>query len=152
MPVMPELEDQGYLITQVIADFLSTHPSLRLDGIFFPSIQVSNHGGVTPGDNVILFSRSCGVLKHESKYELEHVSLREHDEDGRIFRPEIRKGKHQEQPRLRRGESFSAQNPDYSMYESTLELDRNLIRLHQVKGVVYDTADHDVSYRVDEET
>ncbi|MGE8303322.1 MAG: RES family NAD+ phosphorylase [Pseudomonas kermanshahensis] len=38
-PVMPELADQGYLITQAIADFLSTHPTLNLDGIYFPSIQ-----------------------------------------------------------------------------------------------------------------
>ncbi|WP_213939606.1 RES family NAD+ phosphorylase [Pseudomonas sp. dw_612] len=145
MPVMPELEDRGYLITQVIADFLSTHTSLRLDGIYFPSIQVSNHEGVTPGYNVILFSKACGVLKHESKYEADQVSLWEHDEDGRYFRPEIWGGKGQEHPHRRRGDWFTHQGMPPS-YEPTLELDRNRISIHRVKGVVYDVEHSDVSY------
>ncbi|MDF4003544.1 RES family NAD+ phosphorylase [Luteibacter sp. PPL552] len=39
MPVMPEFEDDGYLITQLIADFLATHADLALDGIQFQSVQ-----------------------------------------------------------------------------------------------------------------
>lgn len=151
VPVMPELEEQGYLITQVIADFLSTHPTLSLDGIFFPSIQVSDHAGVTPGHNVILFSSSCGVLKHEAEYEVEHVSLWEHDEDGSSFQPEIRPGKQKEHPSRRRGERLSARPQEQPLYEATLEVIRSQIRFHRVKGAVYHTASHDVLCHLDEE-
>lgn len=145
IPVMPELEDQGYLITQVIADFLSTHPTLRLDGIFFPSIQVNNYGGITPGHNVILFSKACGVVKHDSKYEADYVSLWEHDEGGRYFLPEIFEGKASEYSHRDLGERCVHQGL-HSSYEPTLELDRNRISIHSVKGAVYNVDQHGVSY------
>ena len=144
VPVMPGLEEQGYLITQVIADFLSTHPALLLDGIFFPSIQVSNHAGVIPGHNVILFSKSCGLLKQESKYEIEDVSLWEHDEDGALFRQEIWPGQLKERRRRRKDEQFVARSQSQCLHDPALELERKRIRIHRVRGAIYDASVHDV--------
>lgn len=55
-PVMPDGEAFDYLATQAIADFLATESSSPVDGIIFPSAQVS-------GDalNVVLFRKSAVV-------------------------------------------------------------------------------------------
>lgn len=39
MPVVPELEETNYLLTQAIADYLSTFERCELDGILFTSAQ-----------------------------------------------------------------------------------------------------------------
>jgi hypothetical protein len=39
MPVVPELEETNYLLTQAIADYLSTFEHCELDGILFASAQ-----------------------------------------------------------------------------------------------------------------
>jgi hypothetical protein len=59
MPVMPENADQGYLITQAIADYLATNEALNLDGILFPSVQVPKDA--SPGLSAILFHKASGV-------------------------------------------------------------------------------------------
>jgi len=55
-PVMPDDESMEYLITQAIADFLSSAPDLNIDGIIFPSVQVA--GDVV---NVVLFHKAALV-------------------------------------------------------------------------------------------
>lgn len=57
--VMPGDEGIDYLTTQVVADFLATTNSPRLDGIIFPSVQVEE------GNNVVLFHDSAKVAKKE---------------------------------------------------------------------------------------
>lgn len=56
VPVMPDDEDLGYLVTQAVADFLATIDQPDIDGILFPSVQ-------TKGDarNVVLFHKSSRV-------------------------------------------------------------------------------------------
>lgn len=90
MTVMPELEEQSYLITQAIADFLATHPKLNLDGILFPSAQKAmSHQQVT-GRNVVLFNKASTVLHAEEDLDREaSVNLWETDEDGTRFVPEV---------------------------------------------------------------
>jgi hypothetical protein len=56
--VLPGDQDLDYLPTQVIADFLSGHPTLDLDGILFPSVQ-SGKAGL----NVVLFQKASRVSK-----------------------------------------------------------------------------------------
>jgi hypothetical protein len=73
MPVMPENADQGYLITQAIADYLATNEALNLDGILFPSVQVPTDA--SPRLSAILFHKARGVEKTEDLEALEHVSL-----------------------------------------------------------------------------
>lgn len=56
VPVMPDDEDLGYLVTQAVADFLATIDQPDIDGILFPTVQ-------TKGDarNVVLFHKSSRV-------------------------------------------------------------------------------------------
>jgi len=55
-PVMPDDELSEYLPTQAIADYLATEREPSLDGIIFPSVQVSGKGR-----NVVLFRKASGV-------------------------------------------------------------------------------------------
>lgn len=52
-PVMPDDQDSDYLPTQAIADFLATDTVTPLDGIIFPSVQVT--GGK---QNIVLFHKA----------------------------------------------------------------------------------------------
>jgi hypothetical protein len=84
-PVMPDDEPFDYLATQAIADFLATEPSVPVDGIMFPSVQVAGHVL-----NVVLFHKSARDVRHDlprlgnldSGAEL-HESVLEVDDDVR---------------------------------------------------------------------
>lgn len=90
MTVMPELEEQSYLITQAIADFLATHPKLNLDGILFPSAQKAMANKQVAGRNVILFNKASTVLNAEEDFDREaSVHLWDTDEDGTRFVPQV---------------------------------------------------------------
>lgn len=57
-PIMPGDEEKRYLATQVVADYLSTNKSLKLDGLIFNSSQVSLEGPASSDDqgkNIVLF-------------------------------------------------------------------------------------------------
>jgi hypothetical protein len=56
MPVMPEDEAADYLVTQGIADYLSSRTTPELDGIIYRSIQNGNKGR-----NIALFHKSSRV-------------------------------------------------------------------------------------------
>lgn len=56
VPVMPDHEDLGYLVTQAIADFLATIEHPDIDGILFPSVQAKGDAR-----NVVLFHKSSRV-------------------------------------------------------------------------------------------
>ncbi|MHC8376454.1 RES family NAD+ phosphorylase [Pseudomonas sp. MDT1-16] len=150
MPVMPELVDQGYLITQAIADFLSTHPSLAVDGIFFPSVQHAKNVGHAIGHNVILFNKASGVLKSELKYQASSVSLWEHEEGYSRYRPEIWAGSEHSSP-LRRSSDVRLMVALASSIAPSLELDRTRICIHHVEGVKFTTKADAVEYHQDAE-
>lgn len=142
LPVMPEMVDQGYLITQAVADFLSTHPKLNIDGILFPSIQVSQHGDAPAGDNVILFKKASGVHRCEKEHAASQVSLWDSDEDGMYYTPEFWPASEQPQDHMDDfGPSMQSRR-----YEPALELIRSEISVHQVKGVLFDTKETKVDY------
>lgn len=129
MPVMPENADQGYLITQAIADFLATSESLNLDGILFPSVQGSQ--GESPGQNVILFHKASGVEKTADLEALEHVDLWELDEDHWHFYPHIWEA----------GPSPQDSHPHLmsqtQIHNPCLKLNRDRIAIHKIKGVSF---------------
>lgn len=56
--VMPDDASFEYLTTQAIADFLATEAADPLDGIIFPSVQVSG-----TGTNVVLFHKAARVAR-----------------------------------------------------------------------------------------
>lgn len=63
-PVVPGSESRDYLPTQVVAEYLGSHPEMNLDGVMFSSSQVPNgEGEDVPenggGKNVVLFSHAC---------------------------------------------------------------------------------------------
>jgi len=146
MPVMPELAEQDYLITQVIADFLSTHPKLELDGILFPSAQKTVTSQDTSGHNVILFNKASTVLNAEAHFGGgTSVYLLEYDEDspkGRL-EPEMWT---KESPKEEESHNMPMW-PEPDTIKPALNLDRNSIEICEVEGVAYRTYSHHVKQR-----
>ncbi|CAH1387925.1 RES domain-containing protein [Candidatus Nitrotoga sp. M5] len=143
MPVMPELEEQGYLITQAIADFLSTHPKLVLDGIIFPSAQNTTVHKDAPGRNVVLFNKASMVLNADADYGADHVELWEYDEDSprSWFKPEVwlsqREG-------TRNTSMWLIPDP----IKPALELDLDSIDIYEIEGVRYQKTGHQVKRHI----
>lgn len=145
MPVVPEQEDHRYVVTQAIADFLATHPKLKLDGIIFPSAQHSEADACKPGSNVILFNKSSGVrFADEQNGKQTQVHLFEHDEDGVRLEPMIwTMNRREGSPGMwvRRGGT-----------KPTLELNLDAISIYEIKGVKYDTTSYRVHRTIDKST
>ncbi len=57
LPVTPTVETTEYLVTQMIADYLSQASGLEIDGILFPSVQHRDD----PARNVVLFHDASRV-------------------------------------------------------------------------------------------
>lgn len=138
MPVMPESADQGYLITQAIADYLATNETLNLDGILFPSVQVPKDA--SPGLNAILFHKASGVEKTEDEDALDQVSLWESDEDQWIFYPQIWEGS---PPTEESARGFMG---DIHAPEASLRLARGGITIHKIQGVSFTYKSDPVRY------
>lgn len=133
MPVMPEHEDNSYLITQAIADFLATHPSLCLDGILFRSVQYQG-SGAKQGRNVVLFNKASRVASSGSReIPTSRVQLFETDEDGDHWNPEINVMHPDDRPQVPRW--FT--DPDERA--ATLEIDLDELEIQEVKGVSFTT-------------
>jgi hypothetical protein len=147
MPVMPELAEQDYLITQVIADFLSTHPKLELDGILFASAQNTTTSQDTSGRNVILFNKASMVLNAEVRFGgRTSVHLFEYDENspsGRL-EPEIQTKEHPKEKKDYNPFMWIKQD----QIKPALELDRNAIEIHVVNRVDYQTHCHQVKQHI----
>ncbi|AVH45539.1 RES domain-containing protein [Agrobacterium tumefaciens] len=60
VPVMPDDEDLGYLVTQAVADYLATAQEPAVDGIIFPSVQAKGEAY-----NVVLFHKASRVRPME---------------------------------------------------------------------------------------
>ncbi|MCG0456686.1 RES domain-containing protein [Enterobacter cloacae complex sp. ECC445] len=90
-------QDKGYLITQVIAEYLSVSKEYNLDGISFRSTQVKKDSSVSRrrvskknGYNVVLFNKSSGVMYSGRNERAYKVSLMENlDDDRDFFNPTI---------------------------------------------------------------
>jgi len=148
MPVMPELVEQGYLITQAIADFLSTHPGLELDGILFPSTQNTMTSQDTSGCNVVLFNKASVVLNAEAHSDGgTSVYLWEYDEDHSMRRlmPEIWTKESQKDEEDCNALMWIG---DRDPIKPALELDRNAIVIYEVEGVDYQTCCHQVKQHI----
>ena len=133
MPVMPEHEDNGYLITQAIADFLATHPSLNLDGIVFRSVQYQEKGA-QQGRNVVLFNKASRVASSGSEeIPTSRVQLFETDDDGDHWHPEIDVLHPDDRPELRHRSTVTDERA------TTLEIDFDDLEIRQVKGISFST-------------
>lgn len=141
MPVVPELEDHRYVVTQAIADFLATHQKLDLDGIIFPSAQHPEDGTIAAGSNVILFNKASVVkfadLQNSKRTQ---VHLFEHDEDGRRIEPMIWTEERVD------GSTGMWRLRDLPV--PALQLDLDAISIVSINGVKYDTSALRVSHTV----
>jgi hypothetical protein len=147
MPVMPELEEQDYLITQAIADFLSTHPKLELDGIIFPSAQNTAPHKDSSGRNVILFNKASMVLNAEEHFGGgTRAYLWEHDEDSpeKWFKPEIWTMEPSQSEGVRNTVLWFDPDP----IKPALELDLNSIEIYEIEGVEYRKFGHQVKRHI----
>lgn len=141
-PVIPEHEDESYLITQAVADFLATHGELDLDGILFPSAQVDAETRLrTDARNVVLFNKSSDVASPYGEGspfmdQETHFQMWDYDEDRLIFDPELTT--RAVKPKVRLPPAIGWGNETLG---PALRLDRDQIRIHQILGVryIYDT-------------
>lgn len=90
-------QDSSYLITQVIAEYLSVSAKYNLDGISFRSTQVRKEAGTgrnsvkqASGFNVVLFSKSSGVMYSGANERAYKVDFMENlEDDVHYFHPSI---------------------------------------------------------------
>lgn len=134
MPVMPEKQNQDYLVTQVVADYLS-QPRFNLDGILFPSAQ-NAEADKTDAQNVILLYQSSDVMHIETD---RYASLWEWEDDNCYLSPHI--VAHQATP-----ESHAFISGRESDTSATLKLNVNTIEVHDIRGVAYETEVYPVEY------
>ncbi|MDN8617243.1 RES family NAD+ phosphorylase [Variovorax ginsengisoli] len=152
VPVMPDHEHRGYVITQVIADYLATHPRAAVDGIVYPSVQAKDPSGASFGDNVVLFPRASRV-RPASPGSTASAYLWEHEEDGpgRRFEPQIWFNDAPKEQTSR--PSFPTGTPADALATRrpvALELVRDQIEIHEILDVAVATYPERVRVRVPE--
>ncbi|AYN25564.1 RES domain-containing protein (plasmid) [Buttiauxella sp. 3AFRM03] len=132
-------QDSGYLITQVIAEYLSVSEQFQLDGISFRSTQVRKESVSvkrravrTNGHNVVLFSKSSGVMYSGENERAYKVSLTENLEyDINYFHPTIQLI--EEDPQDSHAWSF----PTVRNNDKALELITTGIMYYCIEGVLF---------------
>lgn len=134
-PVVPELQDRDYLITQAVADYLAAHGTLNVDGIIYPSAQGRRPGERVDGDNVVLFRKACDVNDADGSQATADIALWEYEEDGpgKWFNPSI---------------LFKEREIPWHAHRSVhpaLRLKRDSLVIHDITAVRYDTKPHSVS-------
>lgn len=131
-PVMPDDQDIEYLVTQAIADFLSTESDPRFDGIIFGSVQ-------TPDSrNVVLFNHASTteIPDRPDGTEISAFRWAHHDDepDSSVLVFEtIPQETHEPDPGWHNWPSEIKPVP-------TLRLDRNNIAVHNINAVSYTSA------------
>ncbi|KMK81790.1 MULTISPECIES: RES family NAD+ phosphorylase [Pectobacterium] len=133
-PVVPELQDRDYLVTQVVADYLAAHCRLNLDGIIYPSAQSTRPDEPPVGDNVVLFRKASEVADAEESGETAEIALWEYEEDGpqKWFHPAI---------------LFKDRDENwygYRLLSPALSLRRDSIVIHEIRAVRYESKPYTV--------
>ncbi|MBA5201406.1 RES family NAD+ phosphorylase [Pectobacterium aroidearum] len=134
-PVMPELQDRDYLVTQVVADYLAAHCRLNIDGIIYPSAQSTHPDEPPAGSNVVLFRKASEVADSEERGgETAEIALWEFEEDGpqKWFHPAI---------------LFKDRDEHwygYRLLHPALSLRRDSIVIHEISAVRYESKSYKV--------
>jgi RES domain len=146
VPVMPDDEDLGYLVTQVIADFLATLEDPAIDGIVFPSVQAKGEAR-----NVVLFHKASRVspmdLPPGTRVEVNDGYSTEDgwETDYSVF--EYEPSPTQNVDPARTGQSFDTEGGPSSSREqvdpdprvAALAVDPQSVEVHAVEAVGYQT-------------
>ena len=151
-PVMPDDEIFEYLPTQAVADFLATETTIRLDGVLFPSVQV------TAGEkawNVVLFHKSSRVARLEIPEDLKVEAWTGHsDEDGWHTDYTVFEEAHPRKIQELNESKFplpafpSIIRPPYldpDPRDPTLRIIEGSVEVHHVRGVEFETEKYRVS-------
>lgn len=130
-PVLPEHSEDGYLLTQVISDYLATHAKLNLDGLIFRSAQVPASENKRPL-NVTLFNKASFVKRFFKRHGRElNAYLYETDDEGdQWFHPQVW---YKEDPA-----SLNDDGDFLERTDPTLELIPQSIVICEIKGISYD--------------
>ncbi|MED5525424.1 MAG: RES family NAD+ phosphorylase [Pseudomonadota bacterium] len=161
MPIMPDDEPTEYLITQMIADYLSRRPLPGFDGILFPSVQKKGNRA-----NVVLFNHASKVKPWElaNGVRLE-TSVYDLDEDGSFFHYEVveihpPKDAHSiskedetfdnwiEYNKI--STKFDGSSPDFR--DETLTLYPTSLCIHHIESISFNTSVYEVGRRRREDT
>lgn len=136
LPVFGKRQDNDYLITQVVADYLSDRNKFNLDGVSFKSTQFSEDK-IINGYNVVLFNRSASVRHGREINRRYKVELYEHiEEDLYELSPTIQliQNEPEKNPHMRSSTSK----------ENMLRLETRGMAYHKITGVRYDTSETDI--------
>lgn len=137
LPVFGKRQDREYLITQAIAEYLSISTKYRLDGISFRSTQVRKKSKgrqhtSEAGYNVVLFSKSSGVMYSEENERLYKVNLMSNlEHDAEYFNPSIHLIEDE------RDDKNTWIYPLFKNKEKTLELITSGLTYYKIEGVSY---------------
>lgn len=130
MPVVPELAESNYLLTQAIADYLSITDKYSLDGIKFSSAQMPSGQGEENACNVILFHKSSAVKNAKLRRLEAQVSMYREDDDYAEFDPQMTTTNRD----FRREFTVLSRNKPQ---QDVLELKLGSIEIHEIRGVKY---------------
>ncbi len=145
-PVMPGEESIDYLPTQVVAEYLCSHPDMNLDGVVFASSQVpplTNKGSGSAkeqclGENIVLFSRACGLQPHDIPKNSEvNITLYIGDEESplsEVFIKEITPVKVDQEDII---DPRSSGLKRRDILDPSIQLDIERIRVMKIKSVSY---------------
>jgi hypothetical protein len=161
-PVMPGSESRDYLPTQVVAEYLATHPDMELDGVMFASSQIALEEGEgtdtqeQQGKNVVLFSHACGLERYDVPDGTEIEVHRYHgdpdDPDHSIWIWETVPDTPETEDSAPASDTvFDLWNPVHTsalpedLGDPSIRLDMESIEVRRIKGVTYQTFSFDVS-------
>lgn len=132
LPTFGKRKDSDYLITQLVADFLSDRETFGLDGVSFKSTQVQ----AGTGCNIVLFNKSSAVRHAADESRRFNVELYEYAEDNPYnFGPEIQLIVGVPQKKHYVGSRAFARIP-----EPTLRLITDGMTYHNITGVTFITS------------
>ncbi|VWC78649.1 hypothetical protein BLA39750_01035 [Burkholderia lata] len=145
MAVMPSMADDGYLITQAVADYLSTHPTLSLDGIYFRSVQSKAKSDDAGGHNVILFHKAASVrhAREDDKIPT-HANLWFRPDEDEWYVPSITTLSPTAQTSRPSWQRTDGRTP-------ALELLRDTLSIHKVEGAEIETTTTRVQHSVEQD-
>lgn len=142
LPVMPELAGQDYLVTQAIADYLSSSDALMLDGLLLESTQVD-------GDkfglerNVILFEKAAKVLDSDvERGNTMEVDLWVYGDGEAVLSPEFYRIVRSSDDGL-----YAIRGAGTGLCSVALRLNPGDIKLHTVVAADYTLASHSIQVR-----
>ena len=145
-PVTPFHEPLEYIPTQAIADFLSNHLMLNLDGIIYPSVQSGDDAF-----NVVLFNKAARILPVLRPYGIEMSVSAGHQVDEDEWEVDYtvvetcpddpRAEATQNPPSIRQPLDF----PWGQGGRSTLEIDLSSLSVHEIEKVTVSTSAYPVS-------